>query len=67
MIAEITCLAHFFRDQDNLVTTDGSRTGLGITLSQTQNDNTIQPMAFASRYLYGKVVYLYTNQQALEP
>ena len=31
-ITEIPCLAHFARDRVNIVTTDASRTGLGITL-----------------------------------
>ena len=54
MMTEIPCLAHFVRERDNIVTTDASRTGLGITLWQRQNDDTtrpIAPIAFASRYL----------------
>ena len=31
--------------------TNASRTGLGITLWQKQNDDTIRPIAFSSRYL----------------
>ena len=51
MISDTPCLAHFARDRENIVTADKSRTGLGIALWQKQNDNTIQPIAFASRYL----------------
>ena len=51
MITEIPCLALFARDQDNIVTTDESRTGLENTFWQRQNDNTNPPVAFASRYL----------------
>ena len=40
-ITEILCLVHFARDRDNIVTTDASETGLGTTLWQTQNDNTV--------------------------
>ena len=44
-------MAHFARDQDNIVSTDASRSEVGITLWQKQNDDTIRPKAFASRYL----------------
>ena len=44
-------LALFARDRDKVVTTDTSRTGLEITTWQKQTDITIQPIAFASRYL----------------
>ena len=94
MIAEKPCLARFARDQDNIVSTNVSRLGLGITLWQKQNDHTIRPIAFGSRYLdkaekncsigelellavewgierfcfplYGKLAYLYTDDQTLE-
>ena len=94
MVTDIPCLAHFARDRDNIVTTNASSTGLGITLWQKQTDNTIQTIPFASGYLnkaekkyligeleilavgwglkkmcfylYGKVVYIYTNHQASE-
>ena len=36
MITEKPSLAHFARDQDNIVKTNGSRTGVGITLWQSQ-------------------------------
>ena len=76
-------------------TTYASRTRVGITLGNKQNDNTIRILAFASPYLnwteknysigklelipvvwglekfrfilYGKVVYIYTDHQALKP
>ena len=44
-------MAHFARDRDNRRSTDASRAGLGITLWQKQNDDTIRPIAFAIRYL----------------
>ena len=50
-ITEIPCLAHFARDRDKIVSTDSSRTGLGIILWQKHNDETIRPKAFTSRYL----------------
>ena len=43
-------MAHFGRNQDNIVSTSARRTGLGITLWQ-KNDGTIQPIAFAGRNL----------------
>ena len=38
-ITEILCLAHFTRDQDNIVSTNASRTGIDITLLRKQNDD----------------------------
>ena len=37
--------------KDNMVTTDASKTGLGITLCQKQDDGNIKPIAYGSRYL----------------
>ena len=51
MITEIPSLAHFVRDRDNIVTTNASRTGLGITSWQGQKNDTVRHTAFASRYL----------------
>ena len=51
MITEILCLAHFARDYDNIVTTDASKAGFGVTIWWRQNDDTIRPVAVASRYL----------------
>ena len=33
------CLAHYAKDKENIVTTDASTTGLGITIWQKQDDN----------------------------
>ena len=44
-------LAHYAKDRENIVTTDASKTGLGITLWQKQSDGEIKPIAFGSRYL----------------
>ena len=38
MLTEGPCLAHYAKDKDNMVTTDASKTGLGITLWQKQDD-----------------------------
>ena len=51
MLTEKPCLAHYAKDKDNMVTTDASKTGLGITLWQKQDDGELKPIAFGSRYL----------------
>ena len=51
MLTEEPCLAHYAKDRDNIVTTDASKTGLGITLWQKQSDEEIKTIAFGSRYL----------------
>ena len=51
MLTEGPCLAHYAKDKDNMVTTEASKTGLGITLWQNQNDGNIKPIAYGSRYL----------------
>ena len=51
MLTEEPCLAHYAKDRENIVTTDASKTGLGITLWQKQSDGEIKPIAFGSRYL----------------
>ena len=51
MLTEGPCLAHYAKDKDNIVTTDASTTGLGITLWQKQDDGNRKPIAFGSRYL----------------
>ena len=48
MITGRTCLAHFARDRENIVTSDASKTVLEITLWQAETNNTIRPIAFAS-------------------
>ena len=51
MLTEGPCLTHYAKDKDNIVTTDASTTGLGITLWQKQDDGNTKPIAFGSRYL----------------
>ena len=51
MLTEEPCLVHYAKDRENIVTTDASKTGLGITLWQKQSDGEIKPIAFGSRYL----------------
>ena len=48
---DYSCLAHYAKDRDTIVTTDASKTVLGITLWQKQSDGQIKPKAFGSRYL----------------
>ena len=47
-LTEEPCLAHYAKDRENIVTTDASKTGLGITLWQKQSDGEIKPIAFGS-------------------
>ena len=51
MLTEGPCLSHYAKDKHNIVTTDTSTTGLGITFWQKQNDGNTKPIAFGSRYL----------------
>ena len=51
MLTKEPCQAHYAKDRENIVTTDASKTGLGITLWQNQSDGEINPIAFGSRYL----------------
>ena len=52
ILTEGPCLAHYAKDKDNIVTTDASTTGLGITFWQKQdNGKTKKPIAYGSRYL----------------
>ena len=51
MLTEGPCLALYAKEKDNIVTTDASTTGLGITLWQEQDDGNTKPIAYASRYL----------------
>ena len=37
MLTEKLCLGHYAKDRGNLVTTDASKTGFGITLWQKQD------------------------------
>ena len=51
MLTEGPCLAHCAKDKDNMVTTDASKTGLGITSWQKQDNGDIKPITYGSRYL----------------
>ena len=51
MLTEEPALAHYAKDRDNIVTTDASKTGLGITLWQRQADGELKSIAFGSRFL----------------
>ena len=51
MLTEGPCLAHYAKDKDNIVTTDASTIGLGITLWQKQVNGNTKPIAYTSRYL----------------
>ena len=51
MLTEKPCLAHYTKDKDNMVTTDASKTGFGITLWQKQDDGELKQIAIGSRYL----------------
>ena len=51
MLTEDSALAHYAKVRDNIVTTDASKTGLGITLWQKQADGELKPTAFGSRFL----------------
>ena len=59
LLTEGPCLAHYAKDKDNMVTTNASKTGLGITLWHKQDDGNIKPTAYGSRYLNdtGKKVF----------
>ena len=51
MLTEGPCLAHYAKEKDNIVTTDASTTGLGITIWKKQDDGNTKPIAYRSRYL----------------
>ena len=51
ILTEGSCLAHYAKDKENIVTTDASTSGLGITLWQEQDDGSTKPIAFGSRHL----------------
>ena len=50
MVTELPCLSHSATDRESIVTSNESRTGLGFSIWQKPNKNTIRPLAFASRY-----------------
>ena len=51
MLTEEPALAHYAKDKNNIVSTDASKTGLGITIGQKQADGELKPIAFGSRIL----------------
>ena len=46
MFTEEPCLAHYAKDNENMITATASQTGLGITLRQEQYNREIKPTAF---------------------
>ena len=50
MLSEQPCLAHYAKDKNNIVTTDASKSGLGITLRQKQTRR-IETNSFGTRFL----------------
>ena len=50
-LTKLLCLADYNGNKENIVTTDTSKTGLGIALWQKQGNNELKPIAFASRNL----------------
>ena len=51
LLTEGPCFAHYAKGRENIVRTDASKTGLGVTLWQKQSVGEIKPIAFGSRYL----------------
>ena len=51
MLTEKPCLGHYAKDKENLVKTDASKTGFGITLWQKQDNGNNKSIAFGCRYL----------------
>ena len=51
MLTKSPCLAPCAKDKDKMVTTDASKTGLGITLWYKQDNGNIKLIAYGSRYL----------------
>ena len=45
------CLSHFNGSKENIVTTDGCKTGLRVALWQKQGNGEFKPIAYASRYI----------------
>ena len=43
------CVAQYAKNKDNMVTSDASKTELGLTLWQKQNDGNLKPTAYRSR------------------
>ena len=53
MLTGRQCLAHYAKDKDNIVATDASTTGLGITLWQKQDNVFSKLIAYHNRYQVG--------------
>ena len=51
MLTKEPALAHYAKDRDYIVTTDASKTGLGITKWQKQAGGELKPIAIGSRFL----------------
>ena len=51
MLTEEPALAHYTKDKNKIITTDASKTGLGITVWQIQADGILKPIAFGSGFL----------------
>ena len=51
MLTESSWLANYAKVRNNMITTDASKNGLGITLWQKQDDGKIKLIAYRSRYL----------------
>ena len=51
MLNREPALAHYAKVRDNIVTTEASKTGLGITFWQKQADGKLKPLAFGSIFL----------------
>ena len=51
MLTKGSCLDHYTKDKDNMVTTDASKTGFGIIIWQKQHNGNKKPIAYESRYL----------------
>ena len=48
-LSESPCLAHYPKVKENILTTDASTTGFGITLWQKQDDGITKPIASGSK------------------
>ena len=51
VITQLTCLAHYNKKNDILLTSDAKTKGLGTTLCQKQKDGNLKPIEFASRFV----------------
>ena len=51
LITQLSCLAHYNSNKENILTTNASTKGLGATLWQKQKDGNSKLVGFASRFL----------------